>query len=134
MSARWRRLGLVALLGSVLAACAVQPPARPPVDPALVKGNILRLADAEWNAFGGQTISYEDGHERIYPVGVWEDERRGSPRVGQYWRTVGEEWSGYVPGVHLVTPDNIAFDGGPKNIFDPDNGYRDEYKKIWGVN
>ena len=35
--------------------------------------------------------------------------------------------------IHLVTADNIAFDGGPKNVFDPDNGYRDAYKKIWGV-
>jgi hypothetical protein len=95
MRGTWWRIGLVAVVGSVLVACAVQPPARPPVDPALVKGNILRLADAEWNAFGGQTISYHDGRERIDPVGAWEDERRGSPRVGQYWRTVGEEWSGY---------------------------------------
>jgi ribose transport system substrate-binding protein len=44
----------------------------------------------------------------------------------------GQKWSGFVPGVHLVTPENIAFDGGPKNVFDPDNHYRDEYKKIWG--
>lgn len=43
-----------------------------------------------------------------------------------------EQWSGFVPGVHLVTPENIAYDGGPKNVFDPDNHYRDEYKKIWG--
>jgi energy-coupling factor transporter ATP-binding protein EcfA2 len=35
-----------------------------------------------------------------------------------------EKWSGFVPGVHLVTAANIAFDGGPKNVFDPDNGYR----------
>jgi hypothetical protein len=96
MRGTWWRIGLMAVVGSVLAACAgVQPPARPPVDPALVKGNILRLADAEWNAFGGQTISYENGRERIDPVGTWEDERRGSPRIGQYWRTVGEDWSGY---------------------------------------
>ena len=91
----WRRFCLVAMVGSLLGACAAQPPARPPVDPALVKGNILRLADAEWNAFGGQTISYDNGRERIDPVGVWEDERRGSPRIGQYWRTAGEDWSGY---------------------------------------
>ena len=44
-----------------------------------------------------------------------------------------EKWSGFVPGVHLVTAANIAYDGGPKNVFDPDNGYRDEYKRIWGV-
>ncbi len=29
--------------------------------------------------------------------------------------------------------DNIQFDGGPNNIFDPDNGYRDQYKRIWGI-
>lgn len=45
----------------------------------------------------------------------------------------GEEWSGYVSQIHLVTPENIAFDGGPDNVFDPDNGYRDEYRKIWGI-
>ena len=92
----WRRIWLVALLGSLLAACAVQPTVRrPPVDPALVRGNILRLADAEWNAFGDQTVYLEGGRERIDPVGVWEDERRGSPRVAAYWRSVGEDWSGY---------------------------------------
>lgn len=42
-----------------------------------------------------------------------------------------EKWSGYVPKVHLVTPENVGKDGGPKNLFDPDNGYRDQYKKIW---
>lgn len=45
----------------------------------------------------------------------------------------GEKWSGYVSPLHVVTSDNVEFDGGPKNTFDPDNGYRDEYKKIWGV-
>jgi ribose transport system substrate-binding protein len=45
----------------------------------------------------------------------------------------GEKDSGYVLKIHLVTKDNIGADGGPKNIFDPDNGYRDQYKKIWGV-
>ena len=46
----------------------------------------------------------------------------------------GEADSGYVAPPHLFTPDNIAFDGGPDNIYDPDNGYTDAYKKIWGVN
>lgn len=45
----------------------------------------------------------------------------------------GEKASGYVPPVHLFTPANIDKDGGDKNIFDPGNGYRDQYKKIWGV-
>jgi ribose transport system substrate-binding protein len=45
----------------------------------------------------------------------------------------GAPWSGYVTKVHLVTHDNVLKDGGENNRFDPDNGYRDAYKKIWGV-
>ena len=63
------------------------------------------------------------------------------PLHEQGWQLIDElnralnkaPWSGYISGIHLVTADNIAFDGGPKNVFDPDNGYRDVYKKIWGV-
>ena len=33
---------------------------------------------------------------------------------------------------HVVTKANVEFDGGPKNMFDPGNGYQTEYKKIWG--
>lgn len=43
----------------------------------------------------------------------------------------GEPVSGYVTPVHLVTLDNIAFDGGPRMLFDPDNGYRKIYRRIW---
>ncbi len=45
----------------------------------------------------------------------------------------GEKWSGYVTKVHLVTKDNVDLDGGKNNRFDPENGYRDHYKAIWGV-
>jgi ribose transport system substrate-binding protein len=45
----------------------------------------------------------------------------------------GQPPSTYVTPVHVVTVDNIQYDGGSNNIFDPDNGYRDQYKKIWGV-
>ena len=81
-----RLLKLMMLYGLMMAAagCAIVPE-RPPVDPQLVRGNILRLANAEWNAFGNQTIYRDGGRERIDPVGVWEDERRGSPRIAQYW-------------------------------------------------
>jgi ribose transport system substrate-binding protein len=34
---------------------------------------------------------------------------------------------------HLVMSANVGEDGGPQDIYDPDNGYRDIYKKIWGV-
>ncbi|MEP3279697.1 MAG: substrate-binding domain-containing protein [Stappiaceae bacterium] len=44
----------------------------------------------------------------------------------------GAEWSGYTTPLHVVTLDNISGDGGENNLFDPDNGYREEYAKIWG--
>ena len=45
----------------------------------------------------------------------------------------GQKASGYSTPVHLVTSANIKFDGGSRNEFDPDNGYRDAYTKIWGA-
>lgn len=39
--------------------------------------------------------------------------------------------SGYVVPVHLVTAANIAFDGGRQMQYDPENGYRDIYRRIW---
>jgi ribose transport system substrate-binding protein len=41
------------------------------------------------------------------------------------------EPSGYVTSVHLVTSQNIAYDGGPKNVFDPSNDFRAQYQKFW---
>jgi ribose transport system substrate-binding protein len=42
-----------------------------------------------------------------------------------------EPVSGYIAPVHLVTPENIMYDGGPDLQYDPDNGYRDIYRNIW---
>ncbi len=39
--------------------------------------------------------------------------------------------SGYVIPVHLVTADNVGFDGGPAFQYDPDNGYREIYRHLW---
>lgn len=46
-------------------------------------------------------------------------------------RLMNQPVSGYVIPVHLVTSENIAFDGGPRFRYDPDNGYRDIYRRIW---
>ena len=43
----------------------------------------------------------------------------------------GETWSGYVPPLRVVTQENIEFDGGPNNSFDPENGYQEAYSTIW---
>ena len=91
-----------------------------------------------------QNVSAGDGSESAYQRIRAKDHQAATvpePLNMQGWQLVDElnrdfakqPWSGFVPAVHLVTADNIAFDGGPKNVFDPDNGYRDHYKAIWGV-
>ena len=44
----------------------------------------------------------------------------------------GQPPSNYVAPTHLVTKADIGSDGGPDNVYDPSNGYRDAYRKIWG--
>ncbi|HVL20157.1 MAG TPA: substrate-binding domain-containing protein [Amaricoccus sp.] len=89
-------------------------------------------------------ISAGDGSESAFQRirdGQYQMATVPEPLQLQGWQLVdelnrafaGEPWSGYVSGIHLVTAENIAFDGGPDNVFDPDNGYRDVYRKIWGV-
>ena len=89
-----------------------------------------------------QNISAGDGSVSAYQRIRAKDFQEATvpePLTMQGWQVVDElnrafakaDWSGYVPGVHLVTADNVGQDGGPKNVFDPDNNYRDAYKKIW---
>ncbi|MEJ2691454.1 MAG: substrate-binding domain-containing protein [Candidatus Thiodiazotropha sp.] len=40
--------------------------------------------------------------------------------------------SGYVAPVHLITPENVEYDGGLEYRYDPTNGYRNIYRRIWG--
>ncbi len=40
--------------------------------------------------------------------------------------------SGYIIPVHLVTSKNVMHDRGPRFYYDPNNGYRDVYRHIWG--
>jgi ribose transport system substrate-binding protein len=89
-------------------------------------------------------ISAGDGSESAFQrirSGQYQIGTVAEPLNLQGWECVDElnrafnkqEWSGYTPAVHLVTKENIAFDGGKDNRYDPENGYRDQYKKIWGV-
>jgi ribose transport system substrate-binding protein len=43
----------------------------------------------------------------------------------------GQPPSGYVAPTHLVTKADIGSDGGANNVYDPANGFRDAYRKIW---
>jgi ribose transport system substrate-binding protein len=90
-----------------------------------------------------KAVSAGDGSEAAYQRIRAKNYQAGTvpePLNMQGWQIVDElnrafakvAWSGYIPKVHLVTAANVGADGGPKNLFDPDNGYRDQYKKIWG--
>jgi ribose transport system substrate-binding protein len=58
----------------------------------------------------------------------------------QGWMTIdelnrafaGQPPSGFVPPPHLFVTSNIDRDGGANNTYEPENGYKDIYKKIWG--
>jgi len=62
------------------------------------------------------------------------------PLMMQAWQLIdetnraiaGSKPSGYTPESYLVTAQNIAYHGGGNNTFDPNNGYQDAYKRIWG--
>lgn len=90
-----------------------------------------------------KSVAAGDGSESAYQrirAKQYQSVTVAEPLNLQGWQLVDElnrafngvEWSGYVSPLHVVTTDNVEFDGGPKNTFDPDNGYRDAYKKIWG--
>lgn len=90
-----------------------------------------------------KAVAAGDGSESAYQRirgGQYQSVTVAEPLNLQGWQLVdelnravqGEEWSGYTSPLHVVTVANIAFDGGDRNIFDPENGYRDEYAKIWG--
>jgi len=87
-------------------------------------------------------VAAGDGSESAYQrirSGQYQAVTVAEPLTLQGWQLVdelnramaGEKWSGYVSPLHVVTKDNVEFDGGPTNSFDPGNGYRDAYKKIW---
>ncbi|TIO99509.1 MAG: sugar ABC transporter substrate-binding protein, partial [Mesorhizobium sp.] len=88
-------------------------------------------------------VAAGDGSESAYQrirSGQFQKVTVAEPLNLQGWQLVdelnramaGEKWSGYISPLHVVTSDNVEFDGGPDNRFDPGNGYRDQYKKIWG--
>lgn len=71
--------------------------------------------------------------------GTFQTATVAEPLTLQGWQLVdelnrlmaGEAVSGYVIPAHLVTAENIAFNDGSPLLYDPDNGYRDIYRRIW---
>ncbi len=87
-------------------------------------------------------VAAGDGSQAAYQrvrTGEYQAVTVAEPLNLQGWQMIDElnrafagmEWSGFQSPLHVVTPANIEFDGGPDNRFDPGNGYRDSYKAIW---
>ena len=76
-----------------------------------------------------------DEYQRI-AAGSYQSVTVPEPLTMQGWQIVDEfnrafaskAASGYKPVVHLVTKANV----GTATVWDPQNGYRAAYKKIWG--
>jgi len=92
---------------------------------------------------GISNISAGDGSPSAFQrirIGSFQSATVAEPLSLQGWQLIdelnrifaGEPISGYANPVHLVVKQNIAFDGGANNLYDPDNGYKEAYKSIWG--
>jgi ribose transport system substrate-binding protein len=83
----------------------------------------------------GSVTAFQRIRQRRYQIGTVAE-----PLHLQGWMCIdelnrafaGQPPSGFVPPPHLFVVTNLDRDGGANNIYDPENGYRDIYRKIWG--
>ena len=72
-------------------------------------------------------------------AGIFQTVTVAEPLNAQGWQAVdelnrlfaGQPVSGFVAPVHMVSAANLAFDGGARFQYDPENGYRAIYRRIW---
>lgn len=102
--------------------------------PVLIKAGVPSSALSLLSAGDGSPPAFLRIQARAYQTGTVAE-----PLNQQGWQAVDElnrlfarrPVSGFVAPVHLVTAGNIAFDGGQRYQYDPDNGYRGVYRRIW---
>jgi len=95
----------------LLAGCAAAPQIETitgkPIPDDQVKQTILTLVLTEWADFGKQRVYQEDGVEVIKPVGIWEDDRKGSALVAKYWQFLDSDSK--LTGYDCQEPWSAAF-------------------------
>ncbi len=87
------------------------------------------------SAGDGSSSAYVRIHAATFQVGTVAEplNLHGWQLVDELNRLMEDQpVSGYVAPVHLITPQNVEYDGGPDYHYDPANGYRDVYRRIWG--
>jgi len=83
----------------------------------------------------GSVTAFQRIRQKRYQIGTVAE-----PLRLQGWMTIdelnrafaGQPPSGFVPPPHLFIASNIDRDGGANNAYEPENGYKDVYRKIWG--
>jgi len=99
------------VFGLLLAGCAAAPQIETitgkPIPDDQVKQTVLTLALTEWANFGKQRVYHEDGVEVIKPVGVWEDDAKGSALVAKYWQLIDPDSK--LTGKDCEAPWSAAF-------------------------
>jgi len=83
----------------------------------------------------GSVTAFQRIRQRRYQIGTVAE-----PLHLQGWMCIdelnrafaGQPTSGFVPPPHLFIASNLDRDGGPNNVYEPENGYKDVYRKIWG--
>lgn len=72
-------------------------------------------------------------------AGTYQTGTVAEPLNMQGWQAIdelnrlfaGQAVSGFVAPVRLVSGQNVGSDGGSRFVYDPENGYRDVYRRIW---
>ena len=98
------------------------------VDPAMGYPRQISSGD-------GSVTAFQRIRQRRYQIGTVAE-----PLRLQGWMTIdelnrafaGQPPSGFVPPPHLFIASNLDRDGGANNVYEPENGYKDVYRKIWG--
>ena len=83
----------------------------------------------------GSVTAFQRIRQRRYQIGTVAEPLRlqGWMCIDELNRAfAGQQPSGFVPPPHLFVASNLDRDGGPDNVYEPENGYKDIYRKIWG--
>lgn len=102
--------------------------------PTLTKAGIPSESLSLLSAGDGSAPAFLRIHAKTYQTGTVAE-----PLNLQGWQLVDElnrlfrgyPVSGFMSPVHLVNAENVAFDGGTRFQYDPENDYRDVYRRIW---
>lgn len=83
----------------------------------------------------GSVTAFQRIRQRRYQIGTVAEPLRlqGWMCIDELNRAfAGQQASGFVPPPHLFVASNLDRDGGADNVYEPENGYKDIYRKIWG--